>query len=132
MSEFSTNLMVYKTILQSIRMDVQRAPIELQLTWLFELAMVKAFLLLVSTRRFKMNPSTGNYVMREQDVRYAYDKKYTEILGRLQAYRDTFVHKGFSSAIYTYDMLCILRPLLNEFCAQDTISVTLNWDNRLF
>lgn len=132
MGEFSRDLNIYKGILSSLRMDISRAPLELQLVWLFELSMIKAFLLFVHDNRIHVNPKTCNYRVNERDINKAYDNIYAEVLGRLQAYRDTFVHKGFAQAVALFDSLQLLRPILTQFCSQEVINVRLNWDSRMF
>ncbi len=132
MAEFNYTQEEIKQLKTRLRLDIMRAPLELQLLWLFELLMLQSFIILIGqhSKLIGRNPDTNAPKLNEKHYSEAYSKRYVRCLEMLRHYRDNFVHRGFASAIIDFDNLMQNKEDLQD--AAKLVKVELNFTNRLF
>ena len=113
-----------------IRADIIRAPIELQLVWVFELLLLMAFVKNHKDNKFiKWNSEKAS--LDSKRCFSFYDKQYARTINILGKFRNTFVHFGFAAASAYFRDIMDTCSDLDQLCEQ-YVKIKLNRGNRIF
>ncbi len=131
MSEFLYSISEYSRIANSLREDILRSKIEIQLMWLFEVLVILTFVRNKDNRKIVKLNKNKNLSMNTNSFFHGYNYKYASILQTLHDYRHAMVHKGFAYASVYFMELKDNADLLNELC-KEQLNLYLDFTNRLF
>lgn len=132
MADFSKNTKEVYSSVRTLQNSIPNTPYELQLVWLFELLMIRAFLILCKqgSAFIRDGQSPNTLCLFERDCYHGFPSRYERTVQTLHKYRNAFVHSGYIAATVYFDRLLTMEDKLKELAT--FVKVELDSDDMIF